>query len=95
MTCWLALMRGRPRCQWSVGSPRWRSVVFPAGGQLVVPNGGQIIPRPDLFEWFDPLSVGGLVEAEAVPGGDDDVRVVQQTVHGRGGEGFGHDLVEA
>lgn len=49
---------------------------FPRWWPLEVPMGGQIIPQPELFEWFDPLFVGGLVEAEAVAGGDHDVCVV-------------------
>ncbi|GAA4261424.1 hypothetical protein GCM10022255_094000 [Dactylosporangium darangshiense] len=36
-----------------------------------------------------------MVEAEAVTLGHDDVGVVQEPVDGGGGEGFGHDLVEA
>jgi hypothetical protein len=36
-----------------------------------------------------------LVESEAVTLCHDDVGVVQESVNGRGREGFGHDLVEA
>ena len=33
-------------CQWPVRSPRWRPGVLPTGGQMFLPDGGQIVPRP-------------------------------------------------
>src|SRR3954468_10590235 len=35
----------RLECQGPVQSPRWRPGVLPAGGQIVLPDGGQIDPR--------------------------------------------------
>src|SRR5689334_9279691 len=32
-------------CQWPVRSPRWRPGVLPTGSQIVLPDGGQIVPR--------------------------------------------------
>jgi hypothetical protein len=40
------------------------------------------------------VSGQGLGQADAVAGGLTDVGVVQEPVDGRGGEGFGHELVE-
>ena len=34
-----------PFCQGPGGSPRWRPVVLPTGGQLVLPDDGQMTPR--------------------------------------------------
>ena len=34
------------QCQWPVRSPRWRPGVLPTGGQMFLPDGGQIVPRP-------------------------------------------------
>jgi hypothetical protein len=44
---------------------------------------------------FDALPGGGLVEPVAVTLGHDDVGMVQEPVDGGGGQGLGHDLVEA
>jgi hypothetical protein len=43
----------------------------------------------------DPLAGGGLGEADAVAGGEHDVRVVQEPVDCRVRDGLGHELVEA
>lgn len=48
-----------------------------------------------LVQGNHPASGGGLAEAEGGALGDDDVGVVQEPVDGRGGEGLGHDGVEA
>jgi hypothetical protein len=42
----LPLPRTVDGCQWPVGSPRWRPEVLPTGGQMFLPDGGQISPRP-------------------------------------------------
>jgi hypothetical protein len=45
-------------CQWPVRSPRRRPAVVPADGHLVLPGGGQIVPRRGLgcqFNGITPL----------------------------------------
>jgi hypothetical protein len=51
------------------------------------PGGGQL-------NGTTPLPARGLGEAVAVALGQDQVGVVQQPVHGHGGQGLGHDLIE-
>ena len=46
-------------------------------------------------QWFDSFAVGGLVEADGVAGGDDDVGVVEEPVDEGGGDGAGHEFVES
>ena len=48
-----------------------------------------------LVEGLDSLSAGGLCEADAVAAGDDDVCVVHESVNERGGDGSGHEFLEA
>ena len=48
-----------------------------------------------LAEWLDPLAGGRLRESVAVlPVRDQDVRMVKESLDGRGREAFGHQLVE-
>ncbi len=41
-----------------------------------------------------PLAGGGLGETDRVAGGEHDVRVVEEPVDGRVGDGFGHEFIE-
>lgn len=45
LACELAIALHITDCQWSVCSPRRRPDVVPTGGQVDLPNGGQVIPR--------------------------------------------------
>ena len=47
------------------------------------------------MQGFDAVSCGGLVESIAVTLGHDDVGMVQEPVDGGGGQGLGHEVVEA
>ena len=47
------------------------------------------------MQWDHPLAGGGFGESEGGALGDDDVGVVQESVHGGGGEGLGHERVKA
>ena len=48
-----------------------------------------------LGEGLDSFSGGCLLEADAVSGGEAEVGVVEEPVHGGAGECFGHDFVES
>ena len=50
--------------------------------------------RSSVGQWRHALGGGGLGEADAVAGGEDDVGVVQQPVDCGVGDGFGHEFVE-
>ncbi len=89
------------RCQRSAGSPHWRPWVVPMCGHrfspwaaIFLPRGGQVVPRL-VGQWRHPLSAEGVGESDAFAVGDDDVGVVQEPVDERGGDGGGHELVEA
>jgi putative membrane protein len=71
--------------------PRWRPRFLPAGGQISSPPRG----GAGSVQGFDAVSCGGLVEAVAVTLGHNDVSVVQEPIDRGGGQGLGHDLVEA
>ena len=53
-----------------------------------------VLPVAQLVQWRHPLAGGGLGEADAVAGGEDDVGVVQEPVDGGVGDGLGHEFVE-
>ena len=81
-------------CQRPVGSARWRTAELPAGGQQNCPFVANRTARGSVGQWHHPLAGGGLGEADAVAGGEDDVGVVQQPVDGCVGDGLGHEFVE-
>ena len=62
---------------WPVGLPAWAVLV--------------LVTVVGLVQWHDSLSVQGLGEADGVAGGLADVGVVQEPVHGGGGQGLGHE----
>ena len=82
------------RCQRPVGSAQWRTAELPAGGQQNCPFVANRTARGSVGQWRHPLAGGGLGEADAVAGGEDDVGVVQEPVDGGVGDGLGHELVE-
>lgn len=67
----------------SLSSPHWRTFDLPAGGQW--------FSRGWSGEGSDASAVGGFGEPVAVTLGDDDVGVVEESVDGRGREGFRRD----
>ena len=89
------------RCQWPSSSPQRRPRISPLVAISFSPLAATNLPTNRnacfrcLVEWFDPLAGGRLGEAVAVLAvGDQDVRVVQQPLDGRGREALGHQLVE-
>ena len=53
-----------------------------------------VLPVGQLVSGVTALPGGGLGEADAVAGGDDDVGVVEEPVDGGVGDGLGHEFVE-
>jgi hypothetical protein len=88
------IVRETGKCQRSSGLPRRWPVVLPVDGQAGSPGTATGFPARS-GEWLDPLSVGSVGEAHAVAGGDEDVGVVHEPVDEGGGDGAGHELVEA
>jgi len=70
-------------------------VVRPRGWSGWFPRDGHVVPRVGLGEWFHSFPAGGVGEADAVAGGDEDVGVVHEPVDEGGGDGAGHEFVEA
>ncbi len=75
---------------------------FPVGGHLMSSRTDRLCPSArtadllaGLCQWRHSLSCGGFGEAEAGALGEDEVRVVEQAVYCRGGQGLGHDRVES
>lgn len=87
---------GGPRTMSTVGgfSPLV-VVVRPRGWSGWFPRDGHVVPRVGLGEWFHSFPAGGVGEADAVAGGDEDVGVVHEPVDEGGGDGAGHEFVEA
>ena len=88
------------RCQWPSSSPHWRPRISPLVA-IFLPTGGHESPHQQINYSWCVRRVGGppsgrrLGESVAVlPVGDQDVRVVQQSLDGRGREAFRHQLVE-
>ena len=80
-------------------TPHWWPWFLPAGGHRMSPLVAIVSPQQGLGrgsgQGLDPLAGGRLGEPVALlPVGDDHVGVVQEPVDGRGGHGFGHELVE-
>ena len=87
-------MRAGIGCQGPVGSAQWRTVELPSRGQQNCPFVANRFARGSVGQWRHPLAGGGLGEADAVAGGEDDVGVVQEPVDGGVGDGLGHEFVE-
>ena len=71
---WSRLIWG---CQWPVGSAQWRTAELPSRGQQNCPFVANRFAHSSVGQWRHPLSGGGLGEADAVAGGEDDVGVVK------------------
>ena len=74
---WTAIQQASEGCQWPVGSARWRTAELPSCGQQNCPFVADRFAHCSVGQWRHPLSGGGLGEADAVAGGEDDVGVVQ------------------
>ena len=70
----------------AVGCPRGTVGLVPQGTATGFPGW--------LGQWFDSSPVGGVGEADAVAGGEQDVGVVHEAVDEGGGDSAGHELVE-
>jgi hypothetical protein len=94
-----ALMFGEQNVNGQLFLPVDGQCLSPLAARWISPTAARFLPAVveglGLGQGLDPLAGGGLGEPEAVALGDHDVGVVQESVDGGGGEGFGHDLVEA
>jgi len=83
------------RCQGPAVCPRRRTGNLPTGGHEFSPVAASRSPGGDSGEGLHPLAGGGLSKTHAVALGDAEMGVVQEAINSGGGNGLGHDLVEA